>query len=239
MTSFGMVRRRTASERTPSRFTSEMSSTTRTSASLRAFAPLSLSSRTSSPRRNLYISGHGVGFTILERIPICPSRRASAVSDPQPSPSALMWVDIATERPARSSCARRSIDSRRCWGTLRRSSTAFRAGQLRMGSAVEEVDHQSDDHPDDKSLPGRARQARHHVAANENAEDRHQRNQRRPERTRDVGRLVAKYDDARADDHEREERPNGDELSEQPDREQSGNDARNYARQNRRHVGRL
>src|SRR2546430_311557 len=172
-----------------------MSSTTSVSASLSALAPRSLASRTSSPRRNLYISGHGVGLTMRERIPIWPSRRASAVSEPHPSPSALMWVDIATERPARSSCARRSIDSRRCWGTLRRSSTAFRAGQLRMGSAVSEVDHEADRHPDNESLPGGARQTAHHVAADENAQYRNYRHQWRPERTRQVWRLVTQRDD--------------------------------------------
>src|ERR1700716_1497087 len=160
-----------------------MSRTIRTSASFKAFAPRSLASVTSSPRRNLYISGHGVGFTMRERIPIWPSKRDSAVSEPHPSPSALMWVDIATERPARSSCARRSIDSLRCWGTLRRSSTAFRAGQLRVRSTVEEVDEQTDDHPDDESLPRRPRQTAHHVAADQDSENRNDRNERRAEWT--------------------------------------------------------
>src|SRR5450759_3532945 len=116
-----------------------------------------------------------------------------------------MCVDIATERPARSSCARRSIDSRRCWGTLRMSSTAFRAGQPRMRSAVEEVYREPNYHPDDETFPSRPWKARHHVAADENAENRHERHQRRPERTRQIRRLVAQHDDARADDDEREQ----------------------------------
>src|SRR6266550_4586798 len=203
ITSFGIFNFRTASARTPSRFTSEMSSTIRTSDSASALAPRSLASRTSSPRRNLYISGHGVGLTTRDLTPIWPSSRDRAVSEPQPSPSALMWVDIATERPARSSCARRSIDSRRCWGTLRRSSTAFRAGELRVRSAVGEVDDQTEDHPVDQSLPRRRRQTVHHVAADENSQYRHARYERRPERSRQVRRLVAQRDDSRAHDDER------------------------------------
>src|SRR3954470_24555256 len=213
-----------------------MSSTTSTSASFKAFAPLSLSSRTSSPRRNLYISGHGVGFTTFERIPICPSKRESAVSDPQPSPSALMWVDIATERPARSSCARRSIDSRRCWGTLKRSSTAFRAGELRVRSAVGEVHDQTEHHPYDEPLPGRARETVHHVPADENSQNRDERNERRPERTSQVGLTIAENDDARADDDERQQRPNRDELTQQADRKDSGKEGGDDAGEDRRHV---
>src|ERR1700682_3306341 len=239
MTNFGILSARTASARTPSRFTSDMSRTTRTSDSFSAFAPSSLASRTSSPVRNVYISGHGVGFTMRERIPIWPSRRESAVSDPQPPPSALMWVDIATERPARSSCARRSIDSRRCWGTLRRSSTAFRAGQLRVRSTVEEIDEQADDHPDDESLPRRPRKAPHHVAADEDSENRNDRYERRANWGSQVGRLVAQHDNSRADDHEREQRSDRHELAEQSDGEQSGDDSRNDTREDRGHVRRL
>src|SRR3954468_1599845 len=216
-----MVNLRTASARKPRRFTSEMSSTIRTSASFNALAPRSLASRTSSPRRNLYISGQGVGFTMRERIPICPSNRDSAVSDPHPSPSALMWVDIATERPARSSCARRSIDSRRCWGTLRRSSTAFRAGQLRVRLAVSEIDDETDGHPHNQSFPGRTRKAVHHVSADGDSKNRNQRHQRRPERPGEIGLSVAKDDHAGADDHESEQGTNRDELAEQVDRKDS------------------
>src|SRR5665811_449471 len=144
-----------------------------------------------------------------------------------------MCVDIATERPARSSCARRSIDSRRCWGTLRRSSTAFRAGQLRVRSAVEEVDHEPDDHPVDKPLPRRLRQAGHHVAADEDAENRHERHQWGPERTRQIRRLVAQHDDARANDDECEQRSDRHELTQEADREESRDDRRDYAGENR------
>src|SRR4051812_35617546 len=181
-----------------------MSSTTSTSASLRALAPISLASLTSEPSMNLYISGHGVGLTILDRIPSWPSRRESAVSDPHPSPSALMWVDIATERPARSSCARRSIDSRRCWGTLRRSSTAFRAGEFRVRFAVGEIHDQAEHHPYDQPLPGGAGKAVHHVPADQDSENRDEGNERRPERTSEIGLTVAEHDHAGADDHERE-----------------------------------
>src|SRR6266550_4204214 len=231
-----MVSLRTASARTPSRFTSEMSRTTSTSTSLRPLAPMSLASRTSSPRRNLYMSGHGVGLTILERIPIWPSSRASAVSEPQPSPSALMWVDIATERPARSSCARRSIDSRRCWGTLRRSSTAFRAGQLRVRSAVGEVDDQADSHPVNQSLPRSRGQTVHHVSADENAENRHNRHEWGAEWARQVRRLVPQRDDTRADDHESEQGSDRHQLAEQADREESGHHGGDDSGQYRRHV---
>src|SRR5689334_13899399 len=224
MTSFGIVRRRTASASTPRRLTSEMSSTTSTSASFSARAPMSLESRTSSPSRNLYMSGQGVGLTILERMPIWPRSLASAVSEPHPSPSALMWVDIATERPARSSCARRSIDSRRCWGTLRRSSTAFRAGQLRVAPTVSEVDHQTDDHPDDQSFPGRPWEAAHHIAANQDAEYRHQRHHRRAERTRQIRRFVAEGNNAGADDDESKQSSDRHQLPEQADWEQSSHD---------------
>src|SRR6266550_47294 len=234
-----MVSLRTASARTPSRFTSEMSRTTSTSTSLRPLAPMSLASRTSSPRRNLYMSGHGVGLTILERIPIWPSSRASAVSEPQPSPSALMWVDIATERPARSSCARRSIDSRRCWGTLRRSSTAFRAGELRMRPAVEEVDDQPDDHPDNEPFPRWKWQTRHHVPADQDSQNGNQWHQRRTEGSRQIRRLVAQHDDARAHDDEREQCSDRHKLTQQPDGKQSGNDAGDHTGKNRSHVWRL
>ena len=37
--------------------------------------------------------GHGVGFTMRAFIPRCASSRASAASEPQPSPSALMCVE--------------------------------------------------------------------------------------------------------------------------------------------------
>src|SRR4051812_8544280 len=185
-----------------------MSSTTSTSASFNPFAPKSLASRTSSPRRNLYISGHGVGLTMRERIPIWPSSRASAVSDPHPSPSALMWVDIATERPARSSCARRSIDSRRCWGTLRRSSTAFRAGEFRVRFAVREIHNQAEHHPYDEPLPRGAGKAVHHVPANQDSENGDKGNERRTERTSEIGLAIAEHDDAGADDHEGKQCPN-------------------------------
>src|SRR3954468_14368851 len=218
MTSLGIVSLRTASASTPRRFTSEMSRTTSTSASFSAFAPMSLASRTAVPSMNLYISGHGVGLTILDRIPSWPSRRESAVSDPHPSPSAFMWVDIATERPARSSCARRSIDSRLCWGTLRRSSTAFRAGQLRVRFAVSEIHYQNEHHPDDEPLPRREREAVHHVAADEDPKNRHQWHQRRPERTSEIWLAVAEHDHAGAHDHEGEQRADRDQLTEQTDR---------------------
>src|SRR5438105_5424366 len=214
-----------------------MSSTTRMSASLSALAPRSLASRTSSPRRNLYISGHGVGLTMRERIPIWPSRRASAVSEPHPSPSALMWVDIATERPARSSCARRSIDSRRCWGTLRRSSTAFRACQLRMRSAVGEVDHEADRHPDDESLPRGAGKTGHHIAADENSENRHDRHKWGAKRSRQIGRAVAQRNHAPTHDDEGKQGSDRHQLPQQTNREESSHDRGNDAREDSRHVG--
>src|SRR2546423_2611023 len=234
MMSFGIVSLRTASASTPSRFTSEMSSTTSTSASLSALAPMSLTSRTSSPRRNLYISGHGVGLTMRERIPIWPSNRESAVSEPQPSPSALMCVDIATERPARSSRARRSIDSFLCWGTLKRSSTAFRAGELRMRPAVGEINHQANHHPDNESLPRGGGQTAHHVTADENSQNRNERHQRRAERSREVRRFVAERDDATAYDHEREQSADRHQLAEKTDGKQArhhrGDDSGKYGR---------
>src|SRR3954469_23619586 len=147
-----------------------------------------------------------------------------------------MWVDIATERPARSSCARRSIDSRRCWGTLRRSSTAFRAGELRVRSAVGEIHNQTEHHPYDEPLPGGAGKTVHHVSADQNSQNRDKRNERRPERTSEVGLTVAENDDARADDHESEERPDGDELSEQADRKHSGEERGDDTGQDGRHV---
>src|SRR3954469_18761685 len=213
MTSLGIVSLRTASASTPRRFTSEMSSTTRTSASFSAFAPMSLASRTSVPSMNLYISGHGVGLTILDRIPSWPSNRASAVSDPHPSPSALMWVDIAIERPARSSRARRSIDSRRCCGTLRRSSTAFRARQLRVRSAVGEIHDQTEHHPDYQPLPGGARQAVHHVPADQDSKNRDQWHEGSPERTREIGLTIAQHDDTGAHDHKSEQCADRNELA--------------------------
>src|SRR5215210_6378001 len=216
-----------------------MSRITSTSDSASAFAPWSLASRTSSPRRNRYISGQGVGLTMRDRMPSWPSRRASAVSEPQPSPSALMCVDIATERPARSSCARRSIDSRRCCGTLRRSSTAFRAGQLRMLPAVQEVDREAEDHPDDEPLPCCTGQTRHHVAANQDSENRNEWYERRPEGSGQVRRFVAQNDDAGADDHEREQSSDRHQLTQQSDREESSDHAGDYARQDRGDVGSL
>src|SRR5256714_6888600 len=215
-----------------------MSSTTSVSASLSALAPMSLASRTSSPSRNLYMSGHGVGLTMRDRIPIWPSSRASAVSEPQPSPSALICVDIATERPARSSCARRSMDSRRCWGTTRRSSTAFRASQLRMRSAIEEVDHESKGHPDDESLPRRRRKTGHHVSTNKNSENGHDWDQRRAERPRQVRRLVSQRYDAAAHDHEREQRTDRHQLTEDSDWEEAGDNASYGASQDRGDVRR-
>src|SRR5689334_6085339 len=237
MTSFGIVRRRTASASTPRRLTSEMSSTTSTSASFSARAPMSLESRTSSPSRNLYMSGQGVGLTILERMPIWPRSLASAVSEPHPSPSALMWVDIATERPARSSCARRSIDSLRCCGTLRRSSTAFRASQLRVRPAVSEVDDEANDHPHDQPLPRWARQAAHHVPANQDTKYGNQWYQRCAERTRQIRRLVTKRDDSTADDNEGEQCSDGYQLTKQADWEQSSHHGGHNTRENRRYVG--
>src|ERR1700730_9504074 len=223
----------------PRRFTSEMSRTMSTSASLRPFAPRSLASRTSSPRRNLYMSGHGVGLTIFERIPIWPSSRASAVSEPHTSPSALMWVDIATERPARRSCGRRSIAARRCWGTLRTSSMAFGAGQLRVRSAIEEIDQQTQDHPIDQPLPRCRRQARHHVATDEDSKDGNERNEGRAKRSGEIRRLVAQRDDSGTHNDEREQRSDRYQLAQQSNWEESGHDSGDTAGEDRRHVWRL
>ena len=62
----------------------------------------------------------------------------------------------------------------------------------------------------------------HEVEARQDAGGRNERNERRAERTRPIGIGVAKHEDAGADDHEREQRPDGDELAEQPDRQQAG-----------------
>src|SRR2546423_11800468 len=128
---------------------------------------------------------------------------------------------MATERPARGSCARRSIDSRRCWGTLRRSSTAFRASQLRMRSAVEEVDDQAENHPVDQSLPRWGRETVHHVAADENSQNRHDWHERSAEWPRQIRRLVTQRDDASAHDHEGEQSSDRDQLTKQANWKQS------------------
>ena len=58
-------------------------------------------------------------------------RRARAASEPHPSPSALMWVDNATARPARSTVEQSRDGARRCAGTARRSVESTRVHRCR------------------------------------------------------------------------------------------------------------
>src|SRR5665213_2749 len=220
MTSFGTSTDRTTSASLPSRPRSAISSTTMTS-----------------PRRKRNISGHGVGFTMATVIPRCASMRARAVSEPQPSPSELIWVDNTIERPARSSRARRSIAVRRPAGTTSRSRTSFFcATKFRVALSVREVDHQSDHEPHDEPVPGFPRQTSHDVTADQDAQNRHERHERRAERPLDIRVHVPEYYYASANDHERKQRTDVHKLSQSAHVEQTRNDRGDAACENRGDV---
>src|SRR4051812_34095184 len=72
------------------------------------------------------------------------------------------------------------------------------ARQHAVAAAVGEVDQQPQRHPDDQAQPGVARQAGHHVAADQDPQDGNDRHQRRLEGALAVGLGVAQVDDAAA-----------------------------------------
>ena len=113
------------------------------------------------------------------------------------------------------------------------------ATDVRMLLAVGEVDDETDQQPDHQPQPGVARQAGHQPEAAQDAEDRHERNERRLEGTRDLGRAHAQDPHAGAHDHEGEQRPDAHELAEQADREEARDDGGDAAREDRRDVRRL
>src|SRR5688500_11492515 len=138
-------------------------------------------------------------------MPRAASIRASAVSDPHPSPSALMCVDRTTERPALNSSARRSIASFLSLDTVSRSTTRFVTNSdSRVRLAVQEIDSKSQSEPDEEPDPGVCRQAVHHVAADQDRKDRHERDQRRTERTLYLRAHAPQHDYPGGHDHERQ-----------------------------------
>ena len=106
--------------------------------------------------------------------------------------SARIWSAIAT--PSRS----RALTSRE------RASAAVRRTQRAVRVAVREIEHEADEHPDDQPVPVRDRQREHQQQTTEDAENRHERIERRAERTFGV-RIRPPHDEHRgADDEKRE-----------------------------------
>src|SRR5512141_580142 len=166
--------------------------------------------------------------------------RASAASEPHPSPSALMWVEIATERPARNSRARRSIASLLSFDTVRRSTTRFDgSADTRVRLAVYEVDQEANREPHKETDPCVARKAVHHVTADRDREDWHDRHEWSPERPRKLRALSAKNDDSCRNDHEGKQCSDRNQLAEQTDREESCDDSADDTGENRCDVRRL
>ena len=145
MTSFGTSKRaHGVGERAESLHVADVEHDEEIDVAQRRRRPCAVSSRTSSPSRKRNSSGHGVGFTMRTSIPRCASNRASAASEPQPSPSAFMCVDSATRRPgtnSRSSCA---IAARRDSGMVRKSRTLLRhRAELKKGTAPDRLGRRS------------------------------------------------------------------------------------------------
>src|SRR5512132_3092761 len=108
-----------------------------------------------------------------------------------------------------------------------------------MRSTVKEIDREADDHPDDQSLPRCDREARHHVAANQNSQNGDQRHHRRTKWPREIRGLVAENYDARAYDDESEQSPDRDQLAEQADWKETRNNPGNDTGKDRRDVRRF
>ena len=83
-----------------------------------------------------------------------------------------------------------------------------------MSGAVDVVDRQADHHPDEESLPGAARQARHQCQAGGDPAERDERHAWGLEGTGNLGMGSAQHDHARADDDEGQQRSDVDELGE-------------------------
>src|SRR5919106_458820 len=94
--------------------------------------------------------------------------------------------------------------------------------QHAVRAAVGEVYDQPDHHPDDEPHPGVGGETHHHVAADPDAENRNERNERCPERPWPIGLLDPQVPHAGTDDDEREQGADRDQLAEKPDREQAG-----------------
>ena len=90
-----------------------------------------------------------------------------------------------------------------------------------MRLSVQEVDQESDHQPHDQTNPRITGKTVHHVAADGDRQNRHDRDKRRPERTRQIRALPAKNNDSRGHDDECQERTDRYQLAEQADREKA------------------
>src|SRR5438093_260441 len=179
--------------RSPSRLTSEMSSTTTTSAASISFAARSERSAPAGSRK-ANRSGTGVGFAIAGSRPRAPSKCHSATSLPTPSPSAFTCVVRATRRPEVSTAATVWAALARSGGTGTPFSITTRYDEptrntkasretvatssldafLQYGvfATVPEIDREPDHEPDGQPDPGVAGQGQHQAEAAHDAQDR-------------------------------------------------------------------
>src|SRR5271155_4826683 len=95
--------------------------------------------------------------------------------------------------------------------------------------AVSEIDPQADDQPDHQHFPGEQRQLAHQIEGATDAEDGNQRNQRRAERTLQVGVTPAQNPDAGTNNGEGEQRSHVDQSCELIDGQQCGKKRNNCA----------
>src|SRR2546421_13075574 len=245
--------------RSPSRLTSEMSSTTTTSAASISFAARS---EWSAPRgnRNPNRSGIGVGFAIAGCSPRALSRCHSATSLPTPSPSAFTCVVRATRRPEVSTAATVWAALARSGGTGTPFSITTRYDEptrntkasretvvtssleafLQYGvfATVPEIDREPDHDPDGQPDPGVAGQGQHQAEAAHDAQDRDGGNPRRAEGAVQIGTLGPEDPHPGAQQHEGEQRADVDPRPQQLQRQQRGGEGDGDAGVDRREIGR-
>src|SRR2546427_1257227 len=245
--------------RSPSRLTSEMSSTTTTSAASISFAARSERSAPAGSRK-ANRSGTGVGFAIAGSRPRAPSKCHSATSLPTPSPSAFTCVVRATRRPEVSTAATVWAALARSGGTGTPFSITTRYDEptrntkasretvatssldafLQYGvfATVPEIDREPDHEPDGQPDPGVAGQGQHQAEAAHDAQDRDGRNPWRAEGAVQIGTLGPEDPHPGAHQHEREQRADVDPRPQQLQRQQPGGEADGDAGVDRREVGR-
>src|SRR5437870_11848542 len=97
---------------------------------------------------------------------------------------------------------------------VRRNLVRSMTGHHAMPPAVSKINHESDQQPDDQSIPVLSREREHQEQASENSQDWNQRNKRRAEGTVRVGICPAHDHHSAANDHEGEQRADSGHFSE-------------------------
>src|SRR6266480_3633273 len=219
--------------RLPSRLRSPMSRDATTSARSISRAAPSLASAPGGTRK-WKRSGIAVGLAMLTEIPRSRNRCHSPISLPTPSPSAFTCVVSTTCRALVSA----ATTSHAAWDSCRTSSRRQFTLQAAVLATVPEVDAESDQQPHDQANPGVRREGRHQSQTADDSRNRDERDPGRPERAVGIGTLLTENPHAGADQHEREQGADVDQLTEQLQRQEAGRERHGHAGEDRREVRR-